>query len=748
MPRPVKLRVFGEFLGMTTASPRAVSGVSFSRLRTALLAATSTSLMVALSAPANAASCATTAIADNCVISLTNANTLDNHDGNLGVDTLTFGTGAVEALAYTNTSFTTAGTAQFISFENAVVASNATLSLTDASAGDISRDLNWTIQNAARLILNNGSTAASDANDSIGNSSAITVSAGGFLDNYENERIGALSGAGQVNLFGGTLTVLAGNNTFSGLITGPGNLGLVGLSGSKWILSSNNDYTGTTTITSGGMEIGHAGAIDQSSAINITGGELTGKVAYTINAPVTITTSNALSRLTGNATINGNVSSNGGLQPGNTSIPPGSLVENPGQDMGTITINGNYQATGASAYVGMFINIDAAAPLGGTPGVTHDFLDINGSINGTERTMFSLSSFLPSPTGAPTTGNGIQVIRVSGASSASNFFQGSAMNAGPYQYLLKHVPDYAGVGTADGFFLQSATRDELIAQAAILSAGQELVRNCYHDGQRVPDSPKGATYGRAWIGYRQGSSNFGADTGIDSNVDFSCTTGGMDWRMGGGWFGGISGGFGDTEGSIQTPAGTGTYLGTGRAAEVFASFTSSALFINLSAGYNAMDYTYNGALLFPILANTSGFLARAETGVALDLDAVAVKLIGAISYDGTNCSDSCLGVAVQQDTGLIEAKGTVRIDGVAHSGSVRPWIAASFSDVLSDGINTVSLNGVSVSHDTSGQRLSLDAGMQAYLDQNFALYIDGGYHTSMSTDVTGYKAGIGLKMYW
>jgi hypothetical protein len=116
----------------------------------------------------------------------------------------------------------------------------------------------------------------------------------------------------------------------------------------------------------------------------------------------------------------------------------------------------------------------------------------------------------------------------------------------------------------------------------------------------------------------------------------------MDWRMGGGWFGGVSGGFGDTNGHVTTAAGDGKFTGTGRAAEVFASYTSNALFINLSAGYNAMDYTYDGKLLIPVIGSTSGFLATAQTGVALDLDALAVKFMGGISYDGTNCSASAL----------------------------------------------------------------------------------------------------------
>ena len=468
---------------------------------------------------------------------------------------------------------------------------------------------------------------------------------------------------------------------------------------------------------------------------------------YTINGPVVI--GNAPARLTGNATINGDVNSKGGLQPGNTSVPPGGPGENPGQDMGTIRINGNYSATGASAYVGSFIDLDAAAPAGGTPGFggTHDFLDINGNITGTQKTMYALASFQPSPTGFATTGNGIQAIRITGTSSGNDFYQGSALNAGGYQYLLKFVPNYNLAGD-DGYFLQSAVRDELVVRPAVISAGQTLVRDCYHDNQRVPDSPKGATYGRGWIGYGRGSSTFGSDTGVNSDVNFSCTTGGMDWRMGGGWFGGVSGGFGDTDGNVTTPAGVGKFTGTGRAAEVFATFTSSALFINLSAGYNAMDYTYNGALTSGLVGKTAGLIATAQTGVALDLDAIAVKLLGQLSYDGTNCSDSCFGVRAQQDSGLVEAKGSVRFDGVANEGSIRPWVALSFSDVLSNGINTATINTVSVSQDANSQLVSLDGGMQAYLDQNFALTLEGGYHESLTVDVSGYKAAVGLKMYW
>lgn len=722
---------FGEFLGMTTASTRAVSISSVSRLRIALLAATSASLIASV-VPASAATCTTSVGNDTCVITLGDVGVTVN--GQVGTDKLQFDSTVTTLDA---TQFGTAAPANFLNFEAAQVLTGATITMTDASSTDSAAALDWTVDAGGSLTL------AGIGGDRIGNSSSVIVN-GALNILGSGETINALAGTGTVSIGSGLiLTTGFSDSVFSGVISGAGAITKNGTG--KWTLSGDNSFSGPIVVNAGTLEVNNAGAIDQASGVTIVSGQLTsvGVANYNINGPVTITGG----RLTGNATINGNVSSNGGLQAGNTSVPPGGSAENPGQDMGTIRINGTYTATGVNAYFGSFINLDAAAPAGGTPGVTHDFLDINGSITGTQKTMYALASFLPSPTGFATTGNGIQAIRITGTNSGNDFYQGSALNAGGYQYLLKYVPNYNIAGD-DGYFLQSAVRDELIVRPAVISAGQTLVRDCYHDNQRVPDSPKGATYGRGWIGYGRGSSTFGSDTGVHSDVNFSCTTGGMDWRMGGGWFGGVSGGFGDTDGSVTTPAGVGKFTGSGRAAEVFASFTSRALFINLSAGYNAMDYTYNGALTSGLIGKTAGLIATAQTGVALDLDAIAVKLLGQLSYDGTNCSDTCFGVRAQQDSGLVEAKGSVRFDGVASEGAIRPWVALSFSDVLSNGINTATINTVSVSQDANSQIVSLDGGMQAYLDQNFALTLEGGYHESLTVDVSGYKAAVGLKMYW
>jgi autotransporter-associated beta strand protein len=728
---------------MTTAPARAVSRVfSRSNLRATLMAAASVGLLAALAPGASAAPCITDDNNNTCVITLGNIG--DSHDGKLGTDKLEFND-AGNTISATGANFAATGS-KFVNFETAEIVAGTTLNLTSASGDAAPASLAWTVNG----ILN----VSGAGKNSIGDASTVTVGAAGVFNVNADELIGSLAGSGSVVLGGASILSAGGSGAatpFSGIISGTG--GFTKTGSSLLRLTGDNSYTGATVVNGGVLEIGNAGAIDNSSGVTISAGTLSSKgiASYTINGPVTITTTNELSRLTGNAVINGNFTSNGGIQPGNTSVPTwptGTTVENPGQDMGQVTINGNYQATGGFAYVGMFIDIDASLPAGGVAGTDKDFLTINGNMLGTQATKFSVASFDEVPIGGATTGNGIQVIRITGTSAneGRDFFQGNALTAGVYQYLLRYVQNYSG--TDDGYFLQSAARDELTAHPALLSASQQMVRGCFRDEQRIPDSPKGATYGRAWFGYHQGATEYGPDTGIDMDLDYSCTTGGMDWRMGYGWFGGVAGGFGSANGDLSATAGLGDLDGDARVIEAYAAFTSSSFFVNLSAGYTDMDWTWTGALTSAQQTSVSGFIASAQAGVALDLEFIAVKLIGAVNYDGSDCGESCFGFTVSEETGLIEAKGTVRFDGVTWGGSIRPWAAVSFSDVLSDGVNTVSAGPFTTSAATNEQLLSIDGGLQTYLDENFAVFVDGSYQEGLSNDITGYKGGIGLKLYW
>ncbi len=123
----------------------------------------------------------------------------------------------------------------------------------------------------------------------LGSNAKTTVSTNGTLDlaGFDNT-IGTLLGQGQVALGGGTLTVAGGRRVegsstvtafepeFSGRITGPGNLVMDASAQQKLddvaygyngaidprqvlVLSGDNDYTGTTTITYGTLQVGNGG---------------------------------------------------------------------------------------------------------------------------------------------------------------------------------------------------------------------------------------------------------------------------------------------------------------------------------------------------------------------------------------------------------------------------------------------------------------------------------------------------------
>lgn len=730
---------------MTTAPARAASRLlSTISVRAALLAGTACALMIGSTQSALAA-CTGDGNANTCVLVIgpAGAGQEDIATGSIDalgdVDTLQFsGSGLTLNANAIGTTIGTPATVRFANFENATVLSGSDLTLT-GSTSDTIVSLNWLVEDNADLIALGG--------NAIGNNSAVTINGpSGYFQvggNSLDETIGSLAGSGIAEILNGRTLIAGGNNgstTFSGEIAGVG--GKFTKTGSgKMILTGATSFTGLLTVAGGILEVGPGGSIASAGGVaTVLGAQLTGKTPYTINGGLT-----NLGRVTGDVTINGNVSSANGMLPGATSIPAGGTDDNPGQSMGTIQINGNYTALSTGAYFGMFVDLDNH---------TQDLVNINGDVTGSVPTWLYVVEFDSDPdAGAPTTGNGILMVNVEAGHTvnANAFRQGYAINSGAYQYLFRYIENYSGGGGDDGFFLQSFVRDEVIAQPALLTAGQTLVSQCFRDGQRIPDSPKGATYGRAWAAYHQGSTSFGADTGIEMDEDFSCSTGGMDWRMGYGWFGGISGGFGDATVDFTTDAGPAKLEGDARLVELYASFTSSAFFVNLSAGYSDIDWTLDGTLIAPVLTSATGIVASAQAGVALALSPFAVKLIGAVNYDDTNCGDDCLGVAVSEDTGLVEAVGTVRIDGAGWGGAVRPWLSASYSDVINGGANSVTAgtaNPVTISSDGNREMLSIDGGLQTYLDENFALFADGGYRESLAKDVTGYKAGVGLKLYW
>ncbi|WP_181175673.1 autotransporter-associated beta strand repeat-containing protein [Mesorhizobium sp. B2-3-4] len=115
-----------------------------------------------------------------------------------------------------------------------------------------------------------GAAASMDRAMSINGASAILNDGTGSL---------ALSGATSFNTAnpGDTLTLggsFAGSNTFSGGLSGNGNLVMNGAAGSTWVLSGANSYVGSTTVTSGTLRAGNATAFGAPNAVIVNGGTL------------------------------------------------------------------------------------------------------------------------------------------------------------------------------------------------------------------------------------------------------------------------------------------------------------------------------------------------------------------------------------------------------------------------------------------------------------------------------------------
>ena len=381
---------------------------------------------------------------------------------------------------------------------------------------------------------------------------------------------------------------------------------------------------------------------------------------------------------------------------------------------------------------------NAGAPVNGT---THDFLNITGNVSGVS--TLNILAVAPSTAPTVTSGNGIELVRVGGTTGAGAFVLGGPVVQGGIQYLLNYLPNYSG--TLDGYFLQATARDELAGHVAMLSAGRAMLTRCSRGDERFGGAV-GASGKRAWAKFMGGSIETGADTGLDTDQEFSCSAGGMDLASGANLRIGLAGAFGDTSVDVTTAAGVSKLEGEQNMIEAQASYDMDGTFVNMTAGYAGTDWTHTGPASGIKTASVDGLVASLQVGRRWSLgEAWQVGVSGGLDYDGTTCADACLlaGVASQESNwrGSLAAK-------LSGTGAVfRPFAAISYADDL-DGGNSVSLGGVSVAADTASSLLGARAGFDARLGERFGLFVDAGMVEGLDNDVTGYDGQAGLRINW
>ncbi|HAH11720.1 MAG TPA: hypothetical protein DCL48_16610 [Alphaproteobacteria bacterium] len=512
---------------------------------------------------------------------------------------------------------------------------------------------------------------------------------------------------------------------------------MAGLAGSFITLGANTLTTGgnNNTTSFSGTTSG-AGGITKAGTGTFSTLGLANTGVNTVNAG-TLNTNGAVA---GSVVVN-----NGGIFSGNANIA-GNLTVNaggqlrPGNSPGITTVVGNYIGGGSIQVEVQFNN--AGAPVNGT---THDFLNITGNVSNI--TTLNVVDFAPSGTPVATTGNGIEVVRVGGTTAANSFvLSGPVIRAG-FEYLLAYRPNYSGA--LDGYFLQSASIQQVSLNAAILAAGRAGKGTCdTARGGRGGHPGLGGSTGTAWADASDGSFESNASNGLAFDADSSCYRAGVSAQDGNVVFG-LSGGIGQTEADVYLAQGTATMDGDTTRIEGHVSYLRGGFFANASLGYMATDWAITRAAGAGVLgATVDGLIADAGVGYQTGLFGPAsLTLLAEVNYDGTACGSDCLVVGAVETVSNWSAGVQARLDASFANGRIRPHLGIGFSSDL-DGGHSVSFGGATTTVDALSGLVHADLGVEARVWKSLALYANGRWTDGLDSDSSATQARVGAKVSW
>ncbi len=204
----------------------------------------------------------------NGSLTLSNANTYS------GSTTISAGTLAITGSLGTSRSYAgNISNAGALTYNSSL---NQTLSGIISGAGSLTKlgtgtlTLSGANSYSGDTLINAGTLTVSG---SLANTSAVNISSGAIYNLGASDTVGSISGAGNITLNSYTLTTGGDNTstTFSGVISGAGSLTKSG--NGTLTLSGANEYTGATTVASGGsIKLANASALNASSDVTVSSG--------------------------------------------------------------------------------------------------------------------------------------------------------------------------------------------------------------------------------------------------------------------------------------------------------------------------------------------------------------------------------------------------------------------------------------------------------------------------------------------
>ena len=408
------------------------------------------------------------------------------------------------------------------------------------------------------VTVSSGATLRTTAANQFGNNLA-TVN--GTLNLADNSQSLALEGAGTVTLGSATLTnAVGGSDTFSGKISGTGNLVKTG-AGTAY-LSGASDYSGTTTVSAGVLEIQNANALGSSAAgttvadgatlkmfnagamtvadamtINGVGDNSQGSLrsvggSNTVTGLITLGSNSRIGATGGNVTLAGGIAGGAnvlflgganntlvsGVISGAGNSQNGTVTSLYKDGAGVLTLSGNNSYSGDTRITGGTVTVASGGDLG--DGTSDVFISSGATLNvNASSQVASLRETDTGNGGVAAIGSGA-TLTVSG--NAYNGFmnsisgEGNLVKSGTGTMNLYGAQTYTGTTTVSGGKLSSAVGID--SSAITVSGGTFETTAANVVGNTTAVTVNGGTYS---VG---GSDSIGAISGSGGAIDVTSGT--------------------------------------------------------------------------------------------------------------------------------------------------------------------------------------------------------------------------------